>query len=166
MSLEIDLYAFEQDLQRFDRELGDDLLGVGDDLAKQAEADAENVITRLIYSQPLRGNPVYDRTGAARDSIQASVTPTREGVDINLEGTGGAGGREYFAALELGTRQRRRTLDDVLSEARGSSDPLGLPPGERGPGGLESRSSILTALAAAEDALPDAVLEAVSKAWA
>ena len=165
MGIEISLYEFEQDLQRFDRELDQRFLEVGATLGDNAERDSQSVITRLIYSQPLRGNPLYDRTGAARDSIRASVTPTREGVDIDLEGRGGAGGREYFSALELGTRRRARTLESVLSEARGSSDPLELPPGERGPGGLESRASVLPALAKMEDELEGAVLEAVSKAW-
>ena len=161
--IEIDLFAFEQDLQRFDRELGDDLLGVGDDLGRQAESDAKARLETLVYGTPQRGG--YERSRMLIDSVQGSAVSTREGFEVTLEAVGGNGGRQYAAANETGTRARYVPLETLLREARASDDPLGMSPYERGPGGLEPRPYVSNAMAAAEDGLEKPVLGAVSKAW-
>ena len=158
---ETNIAELEQSLFGFRRTLRTDLIGVGQDLAEEAERDAKQLMESQIYQTPERGG--YERTRKLIDSVDGFVQVENSGMSVNLEAFGGAGNRLYADFVERGTRGSRVSLDRITTDARGMSE-LELLSYARTTG-LEPRPGIIPAIAEVERTAPDRLFEAQEKAW-
>jgi hypothetical protein len=132
------------------------------DLEQEAERNAKQLLTILVYATP--ESPTYERTRALINSITAHSRRASHDLWEVVVYASGSGERHYASYVEGGTFGGHRTFDEILRDAQGfQADLIVLEYGQPSKG-VQPKPFIVPAAVMTARAAPPLIIQAVRRA--